>query len=181
SLYIFFFQAEDGIRDRNVTGVQTCALPILGFTIAASHYAIKHQNQNNVRLQLFNKLERLSNSIEKSSSRRNLLRLSRNSSLEALTTDLQADATFYNNLKVTKSTTPQIYRQHLLPEALPYNIYQKLYLQQNREAYSKVTIANQPLLIGYRSVLDANNEQIATIAIPTFPESPQYAQQLLEI
>src|SRR5207249_7111282 len=24
----FFFQAEDGIRDRNVTGVQTCALPI---------------------------------------------------------------------------------------------------------------------------------------------------------
>src|SRR5207249_281562 len=27
-LIIFFFQAEDGIRDRNVTGVQTCALPI---------------------------------------------------------------------------------------------------------------------------------------------------------
>src|SRR5207249_7384041 len=25
-----FFQAEDGIRDRNVTGVQTCALPIFG-------------------------------------------------------------------------------------------------------------------------------------------------------
>src|SRR5699024_12178619 len=27
-IIIFFFQAEDGIRDRNVTGVQTCALPI---------------------------------------------------------------------------------------------------------------------------------------------------------
>src|SRR5699024_11835246 len=26
--FLFFFQAEDGIRDRNVTGVQTCALPI---------------------------------------------------------------------------------------------------------------------------------------------------------
>src|SRR5437867_7026896 len=25
----FLFQAEDGIRDRTVTGVQTCALPIL--------------------------------------------------------------------------------------------------------------------------------------------------------
>src|SRR5690606_41181497 len=25
----FFFQAEDGIRDFHVTGVQTCALPIL--------------------------------------------------------------------------------------------------------------------------------------------------------
>src|SRR6478609_3821593 len=29
-LYVFFFfQAEDGIRDKLVTGVQTCALPIL--------------------------------------------------------------------------------------------------------------------------------------------------------
>src|SRR5690606_39489917 len=27
-LYFFFFQAEDGIRDFHVTGVQTCALPI---------------------------------------------------------------------------------------------------------------------------------------------------------
>ena len=26
---VFFFQAEDGIRDRDVTGVQTCALPDL--------------------------------------------------------------------------------------------------------------------------------------------------------
>src|SRR5256885_9103227 len=26
----FFFQAEDGIRDYKVTGVQTCALPIFG-------------------------------------------------------------------------------------------------------------------------------------------------------
>ena len=26
--FVFFFQAEDGIRDRDVTGVQTCALPI---------------------------------------------------------------------------------------------------------------------------------------------------------
>src|SRR5256885_11316453 len=28
-VYIIFFQAEDGIRDYKVTGVQTCALPIL--------------------------------------------------------------------------------------------------------------------------------------------------------
>ena len=27
-MFIFFFQAEDGIRDIGVTGVQTCALPI---------------------------------------------------------------------------------------------------------------------------------------------------------
>ena len=28
-MVFFFFQAEDGIRDIGVTGVQTCALPIL--------------------------------------------------------------------------------------------------------------------------------------------------------
>src|SRR5205807_8294852 len=27
-MFFFFFQAEDGIRDYKVTGVQTCALPI---------------------------------------------------------------------------------------------------------------------------------------------------------
>src|SRR5260370_26817315 len=29
----FFFQAEDGIRDSSVTGVQTCALPIYSWRI----------------------------------------------------------------------------------------------------------------------------------------------------
>src|SRR2546430_3726980 len=29
--FFFFFQAEDGIRDLTVTGVQTCALPISSF------------------------------------------------------------------------------------------------------------------------------------------------------
>src|SRR5437667_7981208 len=34
---LFFFQAEDGIRDRDVTGVQTCALPIYeAFQVSAS-------------------------------------------------------------------------------------------------------------------------------------------------
>src|SRR2546425_5216996 len=32
TLIIFFFQAEDGIRDKLVTGVQTCALPIFPTT-----------------------------------------------------------------------------------------------------------------------------------------------------
>src|SRR3712207_7793384 len=33
--FFFFFQAEDGIRDIGVTGVQTCALPILTLLPAA--------------------------------------------------------------------------------------------------------------------------------------------------
>src|SRR5256885_752418 len=36
STLFFFFQAEDGIRDYKVTGVQTCALPIYGCSAAIS-------------------------------------------------------------------------------------------------------------------------------------------------
>src|ERR1022692_5262180 len=41
SLFFFFFQAEDGIRDYKVTGVQTCALPICSLvseSSAAGHF-----------------------------------------------------------------------------------------------------------------------------------------------
>src|SRR5699024_11987111 len=38
----FFFQAEDGIRDRNVTGVQTCALPILDIDASFEEKAYKY-------------------------------------------------------------------------------------------------------------------------------------------
>src|SRR5437870_13544366 len=34
SIFFFFFQAEDGIRDGHVTGVQTCALPIFQWPAA---------------------------------------------------------------------------------------------------------------------------------------------------
>src|SRR2546425_5520877 len=34
--FFFFFQAEDGIRDKLVTGVQTCALPISTVPLAAT-------------------------------------------------------------------------------------------------------------------------------------------------
>src|SRR5258707_7824722 len=35
-LFFFFFQAEDGIRDIGVTGVQTCALPIFPLQVVFS-------------------------------------------------------------------------------------------------------------------------------------------------
>src|SRR5690606_40456873 len=45
--FFFFFQAEDGIRDFHVTGVQTCALPILK-TIRLS-YSIPGQIYRRIR------------------------------------------------------------------------------------------------------------------------------------
>src|SRR5205809_1897824 len=45
TVFLFFFQAEDGIRDVAVTGVQTCALPICNPERANSL-----QEQNRMRL-----------------------------------------------------------------------------------------------------------------------------------
>src|SRR6266850_4625693 len=36
----FFFQAEDGIRDYKVTGVQTCALPISPWSVESSSMTV---------------------------------------------------------------------------------------------------------------------------------------------
>src|SRR5437762_4890711 len=46
-LFFFFFQAEDGIRDTSVTGVQTCALPICSI-IRHSAALCKRRNRSRV-------------------------------------------------------------------------------------------------------------------------------------
>src|SRR5687767_15333100 len=41
-VFFFFFQAEDGIRDKLVTGVQTCALPISAAALPAAAGCAAH-------------------------------------------------------------------------------------------------------------------------------------------
>src|SRR6266496_4923202 len=41
--FFFFFQAEDGIRDLYVTGVQTCALPIYQYADGAHHPTLQRE------------------------------------------------------------------------------------------------------------------------------------------
>src|SRR5439155_5201416 len=48
-LFFFFFQAEDGIRDGHVTGVQTCALPIYVFLSSAVTQTLNTRNVNCTR------------------------------------------------------------------------------------------------------------------------------------
>src|SRR5690606_8307161 len=42
-LFVFFFQAEDGIRDFHVTGVQTCALPISAASTPRRRNGARHR------------------------------------------------------------------------------------------------------------------------------------------
>src|SRR5260370_9407776 len=39
--FYFFFQAEDGIRDSSVTGVQTCALPIFPVRARSGFFPVR--------------------------------------------------------------------------------------------------------------------------------------------
>src|SRR5260370_12671590 len=45
SFFFFFFQAEDGIRDSSVTGVQTCALPIAPAPQPGAAHDNQHRNR----------------------------------------------------------------------------------------------------------------------------------------
>src|SRR5258706_4927497 len=47
-LFFFFFQAEDGIRDWSVTGVQTCALPIYVRRGVADVHPVHHHAEHQV-------------------------------------------------------------------------------------------------------------------------------------
>src|SRR2546429_4200908 len=49
SMFFFFFQAEDGIRDVAVTGVQTCALPI-SFAPDGARAYVSHGQSGDIRV-----------------------------------------------------------------------------------------------------------------------------------
>src|SRR5256885_12147267 len=61
--FLFFFQAEDGIRDYKVTGVQTCALPIFTYrrmapqTGGKGSYGHRHRTQEEIYFVVSGQLE----------------------------------------------------------------------------------------------------------------------------
>lgn len=175
-----FMGESKRFQDRILDSFLLATLIFLAFLIATSHYAIKQQNQDIVQQELVDKLDRLSRRIQSRQTLPENINTDTNFSLDSLTTPLDVDAAFYADRTVTETTTPQIYQQNLLPAVLPYEIYHKLYNERMQDAYSTVTLASQTLLIGYRTILNKENQPIATIAIPTFLESPKYNQQLLE-
>ena len=54
---VFFFQAEDGIRDIGVTGVQTCALPIYTQEIIKVAFSLKKE------IKIFTRKLKLTNEV----------------------------------------------------------------------------------------------------------------------
>src|SRR3712207_4414564 len=71
-LFFFFFQAEDGIRDIGVTGVQTCALPIY---LAYSMIDLIVDNYFFVMEKLGDRIEQVEEEVIRKSNTRSLARI----------------------------------------------------------------------------------------------------------
>ena len=53
-MFFFFFQAEDGIRDWSVTGVQTCALPSSSLFDKSDKISTIYKLSNTIRSKIYN-------------------------------------------------------------------------------------------------------------------------------
>ncbi len=173
---IVVFGASEQFQYRILDSFLMATLLFMVLVVFATHFAIERQNTELVEEQLSEKLESIAAATKKNMS----FQRDADSSLDSLTAPLNVDASFYSNRLITESTTPQIYQQHLLPNALPYPVYSDLFLSQKREALTKVMLDRQSLIIGYRSVLSNDKTPAAAVAIPTFVKSPKFNKQLLE-
>lgn len=171
---------DERFRNRILDNFLFATLIFLLLLVVTSHYAIEYQNEEIVRQELFDQLESLTQSTQNNFAAVPNANRGLSFRLDSLVNPLNVDASFYENRILTTSTTPQIYQQHLLPNTIPFPVYQDLYDEQLREGITRVSLASQDLLIGFRSVLSAENEPVAAVAIPTFLQSPKYDQQLLE-
>lgn len=172
------FSQSKRFQSRLIDGFTLATLLFLTVLMFATQYAISNQSEKNIERDLVNKLRNMSESIQLNAT--GLSAGNVDIPLSPVATPLNVDAILYENVWVNESTTPQIFQQHLIPRILPFTVYEYLYNRERRHILSTVKIGGQTLLVGYRSIVDEDNEPIAAIAIPTFIQSPVYTDQLLE-
>lgn len=154
------------LLDRVTYAIILC---LVGLIVTTS-FAVENQNEELIRNNLNNELENLADALQLESS------ISEDApSLERATFSLDVDATLYSNGVLNESTVSQIYQQNLLPELLPWHIYNQLSNSNSQQVIESTTFVDEPLLVGYKRIQGSSN----IIAIPTFISSPKYSQQLL--
>ena len=169
------FGQSNRFRNRLLDSFLLSTLIFLSVLVGVTHYIITRQNERNVKHELIGKLDNLSRSLQSTKASMT------NITLDAFTSPLNVDATFYVGRDIQASTTPQIYQQNLLPSTMPYEVYDALYNRQKEQVVRNLKLGNQPLMVGYQAIKNDREQPIGAIAIPTFPQSPKYNDQLLEI
>lgn len=164
-------------KNRLIDGLVLATILFLTVQIFATQYTVGSQNEKNMEQELLNSLAVVSEILKEKSI---LLTATQADSLIAnLTTSLNTDLIIYNDESVIASTTPQIFQNFLIPSTMPFTVYDQLYEKERINVIITTKIGNEDLLIGYRSILNADGEPIGAIAIPTFLQSPIYTEQLL--
>lgn len=159
---------KNRLTDRFILASLACLLTL----IISSNYTISKQNSESVKTDLSNRLKSLSSSISDNPG------MDMNDIIFSSSDLLNSDATLFSDLTEKASTAPQIFTQNILPEKLPWNVFDALINNGNEEFVTSTTFGKQELLIGYRPVVKEGSI-VSVVAIPTFVKAPMFREQLL--
>jgi signal transduction histidine kinase len=161
-----------------IDGLALSTILLLTVLILATQFTLYQQNERDIRRELTNDLNGLSESLKERSEF--LFDEVTPDVLSEITTPLNIDLMLYRGSELEVSTTPQIFQQNILPATMPYRVYRNLYENELALTFSSTTISNEKLIIGYRSLLNSDGRPVGAVAIPTFLESPVFVEQMLE-
>lgn len=161
-----------------IDGLTLSTILLLTVLILATQFTLYQQNERDIRRELTNDLNGLSESLKERSEF--LFDEVTPEILSEITAPLNIDLMLYRGSELEVSTTPQIFQQQILPATMPYRVYRSLYENELALTFSSTTINEEKLIIGYRSILNADGRPVGAVAIPTFLESPVFVEQMLE-
>ena len=172
------FKQNKQFKNRLIDGLSLATILFLTVLIFSTQYTVGLQNEKSVERTLLNDLAVVSESLRE----RSLFSpgVSTDSLLADMTTILNTDLMIYEGAQLSVSTTPQIFQNHLIPEVMPFQVYDQLYNRGRIHYLTSSNLGNEQMLIGYRAMFNTEGEPVGAIAIPTFLQSPVYIEQLLD-
>ncbi len=162
---------KDRLIDRFILASLVCLTALVG----ASYYVLNQQNSDDVKDQLFSRLENLVLNLENELSSA----ATDPAELQKITSILDVDASIYVDGELKNSTTSQIFTQHLLPTTIPRQVYTRIINNESNRELSIVEFDNQQMMIGYQPWFDQNNQIAGIAAVPTFLKAPKFYERLL--
>lgn len=164
--------ANRKFKDRLVDRFILASIVCLTALIAISSIAITNQSEKITIDELENKLIGINSTFENESSDNIAQTLLLSSTL------INSDAVLFDNKKAIGSTAPQIFSQHILPERVPWHVYNAIVNFESQIEIENFTLGDLEFLIGYTPI-KKNGEIVNIAAIPTFLKTPSFNEQLL--
>ncbi|MCG8371944.1 MAG: ATP-binding protein, partial [Balneolales bacterium] len=162
---------KDRLIDRFITASFLCLFVLVGVTF----YILDRQNSTEVQDELLSRL----NSFVQSIAIQDSASVADPEFLKTSSSILAEDVALFVDASLVNSTTPQIYSQHILPDVLPWTVFQNLTTTGSQQEIQIIQLNGQEMMIGYQPWLDANNKIVGVAAIPTFLRTPKFYEELL--